>query len=106
MNLIPVAGLCSLLVIFYTLRLIADGKKLEKRLLEKRTEFGGNVQKEELLIKEDYAKWMTLPFCNAGAADSASDIKFYSPHINPCPTEAQFGQLVIPGTDRLSNGRN
>lgn len=62
MKLILVAGSCSLIILVYFLRLMADGKKLEKELLERRRGFGENVQKkEELLIKEDYASWMTLP---------------------------------------------
>jgi hypothetical protein len=64
-NLIFAAGLCSLIILVYFLRLMADGGKLEKRLLERQTEFSIKVQEEEeLLIKDDYATWMAPPFCD------------------------------------------
>ena len=74
MNIILAAGLCSLILSVYFLRLMADGKKLERRLLERRTESSENgPEEEELLIKDAYATWMALPSCTAGTVGRALD---------------------------------
>jgi hypothetical protein len=73
-NIILAAGLCSLILSVYFLRLMADGKKLERRLLERRTESSENGQEEEaLLIKDAYSTWMALPSCAAGTVGRALD---------------------------------
>jgi hypothetical protein len=70
MNIIVVAGLFSLINLIYVLLLFADGKKLEQRLSERRTEFAVNFQ-EELLIKDHYATWMAARVCEAKSAGHA-----------------------------------
>ena len=63
MNFFLVFGLCSGAVAVFVLRLLADGKKLERRLMERRMEFRELPSEEEVpLIKDDYATWMAPPF--------------------------------------------
>lgn len=101
MNIILPAGLCSFILSVYFLRLMADGKKLERRLLERRTESSDHGQgEEELLIKDAYATWMALPSCAARTVGRACDVEFYPPDLGPSSVEEGFGQLVIPDPDR------
>ena len=54
MTLIIAAGLCSLFPPVYFIRLMADAQKLQRRVLERRSEFHENAQeKERLLIEFD-----------------------------------------------------
>lgn len=63
MNIVLATGLFSLLSLVCIIRLMADGKRLETRLVERQTEFRElSPETEAMLIKDDYATWMAPPF--------------------------------------------
>jgi hypothetical protein len=87
LTLILAAGFFSLIPPLYFLRLMSDGRKLRKGLLESQTESGENAgANEELLITQDYSTWKAM---NIGSLSSPGG----------------SGRAAIPGRGRLSAGR-
>lgn len=100
MNFIIAAGLFFLIPPVYFIRLMADAKKLERRLLERPIKFGENVQEEEeLLIKLDCARWTAPPFCEVEAVGNGCSVQFYSPDIEQPDAEEDLNQVVERATE-------
>ncbi len=63
-----VVFICSLIVPVYFILLMADGRRLRRRLRGVRSASAGEAQEEELFITSDYAMWTAPAFRKAELA--------------------------------------
>lgn len=74
MNMIIVAGACSLLIPVYLILLMADGRKLRERLRERRTGPLGEAREwQKPLINNAFPVWTAPRFCATELEGSPSD---------------------------------
>lgn len=84
----------------YFIRLLADGEKLRKGLLKRRSAFGGEVREaEEPLIKLGCAMWTAPHFSPAGAAGGGYETEFYSLDIEQGGADEESGRMLWSGIE-------
>ncbi len=68
------AFICSLAIPLYFLRLMADGRKLQEEMADRRPVPAGRAhEREAKLITSDYALWTAHPFDGAERAPAEGD---------------------------------
>lgn len=78
---------CGLGIGVFFLLLMADGRRLRERLVDRRPSFSPDEQEREaLLIKSDHASWMPPPFGSVHPAGIHRQRSFYS--VTPEPPGA------------------
>jgi len=74
MNMIIVAGVCSLIIPVYLMLLMTDGRKLRERLREREAAPPRDAQEgERPLIKHAFAMWTAPRFCQAELESGCRD---------------------------------
>ena len=82
MIIIVAAFICSLGIAVYFLLLMADARKFQERLLDRRTSIIPDAREGEArLITSDCVLWMTAPFGSAESAGIGDDAPFFSPGV-------------------------
>lgn len=80
MNMIILAGVCSLMIPVYFFILMADGRKLRERLREREAAPLREAQEHTRpLIAHAFPMWTAPRFCRAEAAGGGGHVQFDSP---------------------------